>query len=156
MNVCPVYQKVGGHAYGSVYPGPIGIVLTGQLRGFDSPLDRSLPFASTLCAACADVCPVRIPLPDLIVRQRHKVAVAKGREARPHMETVAMAGAGWAFGGGRRLALVGRLLALVGRVRHSTRPIGPLPWPASRWTRARDLPAPPRGSFRMWWRKDRS
>jgi L-lactate dehydrogenase complex protein LldF len=149
MNVCPVYQKVGGHAYGSVYPGPIGIVLTPELRGLDTELDRSLPFASTLCAACADVCPVKIPLPDLIVRQRHKVAVAKAADSRPHLETAAMAGAGWAFGRGWRLDLAGRALALVGRVRGARgapRPIGPLPWPVSRWTRARDLPAPPRVS----------
>ncbi|HBX79842.1 MAG TPA: (4Fe-4S)-binding protein, partial [Propionibacteriaceae bacterium] len=57
--------KVGGHAYGSVYPGPIGAVLTPMLRGVTSPVDASLPFASTLCGACFDVCPVRIPLPDL-------------------------------------------------------------------------------------------
>ncbi|MDR2381929.1 MAG: lactate utilization protein [Bifidobacteriaceae bacterium] len=155
MNVCPVYQKVGGHAYGSVYPGPIGIVLTPQLRGIDSALDRSLPFASTLCAACADVCPVRIPLPDLIVRQRHKVALAKGAEPRPHLETVAMAGAGWAFGRGWRLGAVGKALSLVGRLLGARQAIGPLPWPASRWTRARDLPVPPQQTFRMWFRRNR-
>jgi L-lactate dehydrogenase complex protein LldF len=158
MNVCPVYQKVGGHAYGSVYPGPIGIVLTPELRGFDTALDRSLPFASTLCSACADVCPVRIPLPDLIVRQRHKVAVAKAAEPRPHLEPIVMAGMGWAFGGGRRMGLLGRALGVVGRLlgRRPLGPrsaLGPLPWPASRWTRARDLPAPPRESFRQWWRR---
>ncbi|MDR3360378.1 MAG: LUD domain-containing protein, partial [Bifidobacteriaceae bacterium] len=155
MNVCPVYEKVGGHAYGSVYPGPIGIVLTPQLRGFETALDRSLPFASTLCAACADVCPVKIPLPDLIVRQRHKVALAKSADARPHLEVAAMAGAGWVFGRGWRMGLVGRALALGGRLlrRFGWSSIGPLPWPASRWTRARDLPLPPVESFRAAWRK---
>ncbi|MDR2254294.1 MAG: lactate utilization protein [Bifidobacteriaceae bacterium] len=153
MNTCPVYQKVGGHAYGSVYPGPIGIVLTPQFRGLDTPLDRSLPFACTLCAACADVCPVKIPLPDLIVRQRHKVAVAKTADLRPHLEVLAMAGAGWLFRRGWRLALAGWALSVVGRLRGARGAIGPLPWPMSRWTRARDLPAPPRQSFRAWWRR---
>jgi L-lactate dehydrogenase complex protein LldF len=157
MNVCPVYQKVGGHAYGSVYPGPIGIVLTPQLRGLATSLDRSLPFACTLCAACADVCPVKIPLPDLIVRQRHKVAVAKAADARPHLETAAMAAAGWVFARGWRLALAGRMVGLAGRVLDQAgglfgwrRTIGPLPWPASLWSRSRDLPRPPRQSFRAW------
>jgi L-lactate dehydrogenase complex protein LldF len=156
MNVCPVYQKVGGHAYGSVYPGPIGIVLTPQLRGIETPLDRSLPFASTLCAACVDVCPVKIPLTDLIVRQRHKVAQAKVAEGRPHLETAAMAGAAFVFSSGRRFAWAGRAVSWAGRLLGSRQTIGPLPWPASRWTRARDLPRPPRETFRRWWRREGS
>jgi L-lactate dehydrogenase complex protein LldF len=152
MNVCPVYEKVGGHAYGSVYPGPIGIVLTPELRGFSTDLDRSLPFASTLCYACADVCPVKIPLPDLIVRQRHKVVLAKARDPRPHLEAVIMRAGQWAFTSGRRWGLVQRVVGAAVRVLGRRTHLGPLPWPASRWTRARDLPVPPGESFRAWWR----
>jgi L-lactate dehydrogenase complex protein LldF len=151
MNVCPVYERVGGHAYGSVYPGPIGIVLTPQMRGIDSALDRSLPFASTLCYACAEVCPVRIPLPELIIRQRHRVAVAKSREARPHLEPVVMRLGRWVFGSGRRWGLALRVVGVGARLLGKRRWLGPMPWPASLWTRARDLPAPPGQSFREWW-----
>ena len=78
MNVCPVYERTGGHAYGSVYPGPIGAVLTPQLTGIkDNP---TLPYASTLCGACFDVCPVRIDIPSLLVRLRSQ----KVEEARAH------------------------------------------------------------------------
>ena len=78
MNVCPVYERTGGHAYGSVYPGPIGAVLTPQLTGIkDNP---TLPYASSLCGACFDVCPVRIDIPSLLVRLRSQ----KVEEARAH------------------------------------------------------------------------
>ena len=78
MNVCPVYERTGGHAYGSVYPGPIGAILTPQLTGIkDNP---TLPYASSLCGACFDVCPVRIDIPSLLVRLRSQ----KVEEARAH------------------------------------------------------------------------
>ena len=85
LNVCPVYEKVGGHAYGSFYPGPIGSILTPQLRGTGSAIDKSLPFASSLCGACFDVCPVRIPIPDLLVHMRTKVVEDKKAEAAPEV-----------------------------------------------------------------------
>ncbi|MCW1073543.1 4Fe-4S dicluster domain-containing protein, partial [Streptococcus anginosus] len=66
LNICPVYEKVGGHAYGSVYPGPIGAILNPQIRGLESVVDRSLPFASTLCGACNEVCPVKIPISNIL------------------------------------------------------------------------------------------
>src|SRR5690606_27128235 len=74
LNVCPVYERTGGHAYGSVYPGPIGAVLTPQLRGVESEVDRQLPYASSLCGACYEVCPVAINIPDLLVHLRERVA----------------------------------------------------------------------------------
>ena len=77
LNVCPVYRHVGGHAYGSVYPGPIGAVLTPLLQQ-DAPEWEDLPWASSLCGACAEACPVRIPLHDLLVRLRRRT-VARGR-----------------------------------------------------------------------------
>ena len=70
LNVCPVYERVGGHAYGSVYPGPIGAILTPMLRRASEPSTTPLPFASTLCGACYDVCPVKINIPEVLVHLR--------------------------------------------------------------------------------------
>lgn len=155
MNICPVYQRVGGHAYGSVYPGPIGAILSPQLRGFGSAIDNSLPFASTLCAACAEVCPVMIPIPDLLVHLRHKLVEGKKR-GHFGLEQLSIGLAGWAFASGRRFGRVGRLAGLASallrrllrrdRLRH-------LPGPAGAWTSARDLPLPPPRSFRDWWHR---
>ncbi|MER7176533.1 lactate utilization protein B, partial [Streptomyces mesophilus] len=74
LNVCPVYERAGGHAYGSVYPGPIGAILSPQLRGMGSEIDRSLPYASSLCGACYEVCPVAIDIPEVLVHLRERVA----------------------------------------------------------------------------------
>jgi L-lactate dehydrogenase complex protein LldF len=153
LNICPVYERVGGHAYGSVYPGPIGAVLNPQLRGIGSEIDQSLPYASSLCGACFEVCPVRIPIPDMLVHLRHEVAEHK--RGKPKLEPVAMAVAGWVLGDARHFELAGRAAGLAARVLPNTSHLGPLPWPASPWTRARDLPMPPQESFRTWWRKNR-
>src|SRR6266576_790852 len=77
LNVCPVYEGTGGHAYGSPYPGPIGAIISPQLRGVTSAVDASLPFASTLCGACYEVCPVAINIPEVLVHLRAKVVDAK-------------------------------------------------------------------------------
>nr|MBA3524901.1 iron-sulfur cluster-binding protein [Geodermatophilaceae bacterium] len=144
LNVCPVYQRTGGHAYGSVYPGPIGAVLSPQLTGVaDNP---TLPFASTLCGACYDVCPVAIDIPTMLVHLRAEVVTAKGTSP----EGVAMAAVARLMRHPRlytaalRLGRVGRLVARRGRIRR-------LPPPFSGWTRSRDLPAPPQETFRDWW-----
>ena len=153
LNICPVYERVGGHAYGSVYPGPIGAVLTPQLRGTSSDIDKSLPFDSTLCGACFEVCPVRIPIPDMLVHLRHKVA----DEKRHHVgvEQTAIAAAGWVLSDRSHFELAQRAAAIVGRVLPGRSHLGPLPWPASPWTDARDLPVPPSESFRAWWLRTR-
>lgn len=152
LNICPVYEKVGGHAYGSVYPGPIGSILNPQLRGTDSKVDRALPFASTLCGACGDVCPVRIPIPEILVHERRHVVLAKqaDRPRRPHLEPMLMKGGGWLLADARRLAFVQRLSGLFGRLaRPFIRHIGNWPIPGlSRWLRARDVPLPPATAFR--------
>ena len=94
LNVCPVYERVGGHAYGSVYPGPIGAILSPQLTGIED--NASLPYASSLCGACYDVCPVKIDIPSVLVhlRARHVEAAREGRRL-PSPEAVTMAAASW-------------------------------------------------------------
>ena len=145
LNVCPVYERTGGHAYGSVYPGPIGAILNPLLRGVgtDEQVD-SLPYASSLCGACFEVCPVRIDIPSVLVDLRAQVVDA-GRGGLPKAEAVAFKGAAVALSDARRLALGERLTGLGLRV---ARRFG-----AAKWTAARDLPAAPRESFRSWWRR---
>jgi L-lactate dehydrogenase complex protein LldF len=151
MNVCPVYERTGGHAYGSVYPGPIGAILTPMLRGVgvDEATD-ALPFASSLCGACYEVCPVQINIPEVLVHLRAKV-VDSHRTGVPGALQAAMTGASWTLGRSSRLALLQTFAGLGGRVFGRRGLIGRLPAPLSRWTDARDLPAPPRESFRRWW-----
>ncbi|GAA2178997.1 LutB/LldF family L-lactate oxidation iron-sulfur protein [Brooklawnia cerclae] len=161
LNICPVYERVGGHAYGSVYPGPIGAILNPQLRGTDSEIDRSLPFASSLCGACNEVCPVKIPISDLLVHERHKVVEAKKKDP-PHIPHTAepqiMAAAAWVMDDHRHLELAGKGSELGSRVLGGLlgwKKIGPLPPPLSRWTDARDVPMLPEQTFRDWWKQNR-
>ncbi|SDK75047.1 L-lactate dehydrogenase complex protein LldF [Actinopolyspora mzabensis] len=154
LNVCPVYERAGGHAYGSVYPGPIGAVLTPQLYGVESEDTASLPYASTLCGACYDVCPVAIEIPELLVHLRNRtVRERKGWFDR--LSSTAMRGLGWVFGDSKRLGRAQRIASLGGRL-FGRRGIGRLPWPLSRWTDARDAPAPAPESFRQWWERNRT
>jgi len=152
LNVCPVYERTGGHAYGSVYPGPIGAVLSPQLTGVnENPTSASVPYASSLCGACYDVCPVKIDIPSILVhlRARH-VEEARTEHALPSPEALAMAAASWVMSDPGRWARaqrgtrLGRLLGRRGRIRR-------LPPPLSGWTAARDAPAPPPETFREWW-----
>jgi len=143
LNACPVYSRVGGHAYESIYPGPIGAILTPQLRPGEAD---TLPWASSLCGACYEVCPVKIDIPRVLVHLRGKVVRGRKRgEDAP--ERAAMALMGYAFDDPRRLRLAQRLARLGGRVR---RPPG-----LSGWTDARELPEPPQESFRQWWARRR-
>jgi L-lactate dehydrogenase complex protein LldF len=153
LNVCPVYERTGGHAYGSVYPGPIGAVLSPQLTGIKD--NASLPYASSLCGACFDACPVRIDIPSILVRLRsRKVEEAREHSRVPTAEAAAMAAASWVmasparFAAAEKAARVGRLL---GRKSGS---IGTLPPPLSGWTSSRDVPRPPKETFREWWKKE--
>jgi L-lactate dehydrogenase complex protein LldF len=152
LNVCPVYQRTGGQAYGSAYPGPIGAILTPQLRGINRhPVDEqtaSLPFASSLCGACFDACPVRIDIPEVLVHLRAKV-VEQQHGHRAERAIMAIAGATFAKPG--RLAAAQRTGgALLGRARRLRLP-GP-GW-IGNWFAARDLSPPARESFRTWWRR---
>lgn len=151
LNVCPVYERVGGHAYGSVYPGPIGAVLAPQLDHVATdPVAASLPFASTLCGACFSVCPVRIDIPRLLVHLRGEVVERKAARG-PTAESVAMAAAGYVLGSRRRLDFAERAGASVARVLFPRGRVGRLPGPLGRWTDARDAPLPATQSFRRWW-----
>ncbi len=160
LNVCPVYERTGGRAYGSAYPGPIGAILTPQLRGIaHHPVDKqtaSLPFASSLCGACFDACPVRIDIPEVLVHLRAQVVEHEGRSHRiPTPEAGSMAAAGWVLRTPRRLGRAERLAGLGGRAFGRRGAIGRLPAPgwAGAWLRRRDLRTPARESFRAWWRR---
>ncbi|TDD81318.1 lactate utilization protein B [Actinomadura rubrisoli] len=153
LNVCPVYERTGGQAYGPVYPGPIGAILTPQMRGVESAADASLPYASTLCGACGDVCPVKIDIPDVLVHLRGKVIESRRRRPVPTPELLMMRGLAWTMGDPRRYETAlrrgtrwARLLSRGGRIRR-------LPGLLGKWTEARDLPVPPAESFRAWWRR---
>jgi len=147
LNVCPVYSRTGGHAYGSVYPGPIGAILTPQLEGIER--HASLPFASSLCGACYEVCPVKIDIPRVLLHLRAKAVAATGGVG----EGMAMGLAAWTFGSKRRFALAQRAAATATRLRSSTGSLHKLPFPLSGWTRTRDLKWPTQGTFRAWWRR---
>jgi L-lactate dehydrogenase complex protein LldF len=150
MNHCPVYQAVGGHAYGWVYPGPMGAVLTPSLIGIDKA--GHLPNASTFCGRCEEVCPVRIPLPKLMRFWREREFE---RQLSP--ATVRTGLALWAFFARRpwlygiATDLAARALALVGRAH------GQFRWlPFARgWTDQRDFPAPQGATFQSQWRRRR-
>ncbi|MEA2383802.1 MAG: L-lactate dehydrogenase complex protein LldF [Solirubrobacteraceae bacterium] len=145
LNVCPVYSRTGGHAYGSIYPGPIGAILTPQLQGLDRA--PTLPWASSLCGACYEACPVKIDIPNVLVHLRGRVVrevEGKGRSEKAAMKTVARV-----FGSRRRYEIAQKLARLQR---------GPLAFLGQNapglgaWTQARDLPDVPEQTFREWWR----
>jgi L-lactate dehydrogenase complex protein LldF len=139
LNVCPVYERTGGHAYGSVYPGPIGAVLSPQLTGM--PDNASLPYASSLCGACFDACPVKIDIPSMLVHLRNRVP-------HPAAESAAMAAAAYTMDRPRLYAAAQRAARLS---RFAGRRGRGLPPPLTGWTASRDLPEPPAETFREWW-----
>ena len=152
LNVCPVYERVGGHAYGSVYPGPIGAILAPQLSG--GTAYGSLPFASSLCGACADVCPVRIDIPEVLVHLRQSTVESTSAWFPPRGTGMRLLA--WVMRDPRRYGAALRLAAFGGRVAATVlrrRVLHRLPWPGSRWTAARDAPLPAPEPFRDWWRR---
>jgi L-lactate dehydrogenase complex protein LldF len=145
LNVCPVYSRTGGHAYGSVYPGPIGAILTPQLRGVREA--ASLPYASSLCGACYEVCPVKIDIPEVLVHLRGRVVEEGGS---PRNERAAMKALAWTFADERRYERAQRAARTAGRPFARDGLIARLPGLGA-WTQTRDLRAVPRQTFREWW-----
>ena len=150
LNVCPVYERTGGHAYGSVYPGPIGAVLSPQLTGVED--NASLPYASSLCGACYDVCPVAIDIPSILVHLRAEHVEA---QTRTTPEAAAFRALSKAMSNPRLWRLAQRAAGL-GRFLARGKPTLPtaLPPPASKWTRTRDLPTPPAKTFTQQWAEE--
>jgi L-lactate dehydrogenase complex protein LldF len=147
LNACPVYSRVGGHAYESVYPGPIGAILTPQLERLEG--GRSLPWASSLCGACYEVCPVQIDIPRVLVHLRGRLV----EDSRPRVEGAAMTALARVFEHrgryerAQRVARAGqRPLVRGGWIRR-------LPGPLSAWTDFRDMPPVAGQTFREWWRE---
>jgi L-lactate dehydrogenase complex protein LldF len=152
MNTCPVYQNVGGHAYGSIYPGPIGSVITPLLRGKENA--APLPFASSLCGACKAACPVDINIPDMLLKLRRDLEATQEPIWKLGMK-------GWSFSfrhpllyeaGARVSAMATQALSQITGQDHLDR----LPPPLDGWTDHRDFPPFAKETFHDWWRKNRS
>jgi L-lactate dehydrogenase complex protein LldF len=155
LNTCPVYRKIGGHSYGWVYSGPIGALVTPQFTGLANA--NELPFASSLCGSCREVCPVKINIPDLLLHLRAEAQ----EKAPPHPQGRSLVGEHtamqlwawammrpWAYSMGASLARLGqRALAHRGWIRKIPA------YPASKWTDARDLPALSPKSFHQRWKE---
>lgn len=156
LNVCPVYERTGGQAYGSIYPGPIGAILSPQLTGTQSHDDpnASLPYASSLCGACFEACPVRIDIPSMLVHLR-AAQVDSERGGLLHGQDLVMKAAAWAMRSPRRFDLAEKALGVARLLTSPDRQIRTLPWPGSRWTSSRDMARPPAETFRQWWTRTR-
>ncbi len=161
LNACPVYRKIGGHAYGWVYSGPIGALITPQFMGISNA--RELPFASSLCGACREVCPVRINIPDLLLHLRTE-AQQRTETPRPPRSLVSERASmriwAWAMKRPWAYSLGGALMrfGLKAFARWDTssggRWVKKFEWfPLSAWTESRDFPAPARMPFRDRWKK---
>jgi L-lactate dehydrogenase complex protein LldF len=140
LNVCPVYTRTGGHAYGSVYPGPIGAILTPQLRGVQHA--KSLPYASSLCGACYEVCPVKIDIPSVLLHLR-------AQSEKDVVEKTAMRALARIFGNVRLYEWAQRL------ARAGEGPARRVPGPLASWTQTRDLKPFAKETFREWWSRER-
>ncbi|TVY11384.1 LutB/LldF family L-lactate oxidation iron-sulfur protein [Paenibacillus cremeus] len=148
INVCPVYRHIGGHSYGSIYPGPIGAVLTPLLGGYDDY--KELPYASSLCGACTEACPVKIPLHNLLLKHRQVIVEKEGRA--PLAEKLAM-----------KMFSMGASSAAMYRVGSKLAPSAMSPFttgdrvskgvgPLKNWTDIREFPAPSKERFRDWFK----
>jgi L-lactate dehydrogenase complex protein LldF len=166
LNACPVYQQIGGHAYGSVYPGPIGAVITPQLIGLGNA--KQLPYASSLCGACREVCPVKIDIPELLLHLRAEIvdgvangAAAETRVRKQLTERIAFAAYSYAWRhpwvyrlGIRTARLFQSAFVRQGRIRRVTGTVAKIASPVAAWTNDRDAPPVAPRSFREIWRAE--
>ena len=163
MNVCPVYERAGGHAYGSTYPGPIGAILSPQLSGIEAAENNSLPYASSLCGACYEVCPVKINFPDVLVHLRakdveskHAIREFEGNKKAPFSQMDGMMlGAKKLFTSGKMMSIAERGLPMSRLISGRKHRITAVPGIVGGWTAYRDIPEPPKESFRNWWKKEK-
>jgi L-lactate dehydrogenase complex protein LldF len=154
MNACPVYRQTGGHAYGSVYPGPIGAILTPQLTGMQHA--QSLPFASSLCGVCYEVCPVKINIPEILIDLRAQVTdQERGKTARffdPMYLGLRAANVlfsrAWLFHAAQWMGRLG-----MGVFTRKDGWIHSLPSIGAKWTQTRDLRGLPQQTFHSWWKQ---
>ena len=155
LNTCPVYRKIGGHSFPWVYSGPIGAIITPQFMGVSH--EPALPFASSLCGACGEVCPVKIEIPKILLELRSDVKKSEAREKQNRLEKLAFRAFAWLMTHPRIYEWAGRLASTAapdadgGWIRSlpATMNFGPV----KEWISQRDLPPPPVHSFREMWRQ---
>ena len=152
LNACPVYRETGGHAYGSIYSGPIGAILSPQLNSLQH--SRSLPYASSLCGACYEVCPVKINIPEILIHLRGRIVRddQKTLSGTLSQMNLAMQGAALVFSSQRRYEAAQRLGRMGQMLFQHNGQLEHLPGMAGGWTRFRDLRPLPKQSFRDWWK----
>ena len=153
LNICPVYERTGGHAYNSVYPGPIGAILTPQLAGVENA--ASLPYASSLCGACYEVCPVKINIPEVLIHLRGEVVRQKQDRGGMHLpdpEGVAMKFLARTFTSRGRYERAQKLGKFGQKMMMHDGYIDHLPGQLGNWTAMRDVYPVAQQSFRDWWR----
>ncbi|KGR87206.1 LutB/LldF family L-lactate oxidation iron-sulfur protein [Lysinibacillus odysseyi] len=149
INVCPVYRQIGGHSYGSIYSGPIGAVLSPLLGGYDDY--KELPYASTLCGACTDVCPVKIPLHQLLLKHREVIVEREGRA--PISEAALMNAFGFGTASSSLYRFGSKMASAVMKPFGNGETISNGPGPLKAWTDIREFPAPNKERFRDWFEK---
>lgn len=146
VNVCPVYRHIGGHAYGSIYQGPIGAVLSPVLGGYEEY--GELPFASSLCTACTEACPVKIPLHEQLIKHRENYVNGQGKVKTSEKAAMKAFGIGVSTPSLFQLAKKGAPTFLKPFIKDGSISNGPGPMKA--WTAIRDFPAPGKDNFRSW------
>jgi L-lactate dehydrogenase complex protein LldF len=154
LNTCPVYRKIGGHSFPWVYSGPIGAIITPQFMGAGH--EPGLPFASSLCGACGEVCPVKIDIPKILLELRSDVKKSEAREKQNRLERLAFRVFAWLMTHPRLYEMVGRMAAAMAPsdgswIRSVAAPLNV--GPVKAWLSQRDLPPPPAKSFRQMWRQ---
>lgn len=146
VNVCPVYRHIGGHSYGSIYSGPVGAVLSPLLGGYED--FKELPYASTLCGACTDVCPVKIPLHSLLHKHREVIVEREGRA--PLSETMLMQAFSFGTASSSIYKVGSKMASTVMKPFTKEDKITSGPGLLKNWTASRDLPSPTKQRFRDW------